>query len=444
MIKKTLFWTILAIGTLAVSDAMASKRDKARAEVLSRGHGFYKDIFMDSGIALTSRKDLPATKFLGLELEYFASATKDKLSQKDTLRQTNIFCGYEQDTNGWLLYPDGAPRFRMIYVNGGSASKHAKSLDDEGKERVQEFVRNGGSYLGTCAGAYIACKGSMYRNVSKPRWVGMYWALWPQYAHSTHLLKSSPTMLIPKRSPLLRYFDFGGDGKVENVRHNGGCYAFESDNAPMPDGTERLSSYQFENTDKVQINGKTSVWAYKPTADSGRTLLCGSHPEGATSGERLEYMSAMILYAMDGNAAPRSKGLLTAGEVREMNKHTEAEDPAHTRIGDRQYHHFELDVPRKCAKAIIKIEGYKGENSFDLSLCAKRGELAFHDNTLIKTVGKGCKHTLTIERPKSGRWFVSVFCETTVTAHTGKYGTYYRGRVAVLNGVPYKISVCYE
>jgi hypothetical protein len=251
-------------------------------------------------------------------------------------------------------------------------------------------------------------------------------------------------MEIPKKSPLLRYFDFGGDKMVANVRHNGGCLAYEGELSKHPKGTEVLARYIFEDTDKVHINGKTSVWSYKDNGQSGRVVLCGSHPESVTEGERMEFMSAMMLHAMEGNPSPKVKGLLKEGEVREMNKRTEDNDPAFTRIGDRQYHHFELNVPRKCKKAIIKLEGYEGEDRFDLSLLAKRGELAFHDNTTLKSVARRCKKSLTIENPKAGKRFVSVFCETTVLSLTNKYGTYYSGRVAVLNGVPYKISVKYE
>ena len=455
--RRVLFVTILVAGLLYAPDTFANKRTRARTEVLSHGHGYYKDIFMDGGIALTSRKDLPSSKFLGLEMEYFASAADDKLTQKDTLIQANIFCGNEKDTNGWLLYPDGAPRFRMVYINGGKAKKHAASLGDKGGERIREFIAHGGSYIGTCAGAFIGSKGSVSHKDNTLKESSSYWHVWPGYVQSTRLRKSRPTLVLERKSPLLRYYDFGGDGKVEKVFHNGGCSAFEGSAETYPKGTEALARYRFKDSDtvrinstggassyKIEINGKVATWAYKAAAESGRVILCGSHPEGVGSGERLEYMSAMVLYAMDGNAAPQPKGLLTAEAVREMNKRTEDNDPAYTRIGDRQYHHFQLDIPRKCNKAVITIEGYKGEDNFDLSLCAKQGELAFHDNTLIKSVIKGCKKSLTIERPKSGKWFVSVFCETTVTAHTGKYGTYYRGRLSVLNGVPYKISVHYE
>jgi glutamine amidotransferase-like uncharacterized protein len=445
--KKVFFITLTALCLLSTTDIKAAnketKRERARAEVLARSRGFYKEVFMDGGVALTSRYFLPATRFLGVKMDYFASASTKKLSQKDTLIQNNIFCVSEMDTNGWLLYPDGSPRFRMIYVNGGKSGSHARSLGEEGRAAVQAYIAAGGSYVGTCAGAYIASEGSIRRD-GKVRNADCYWGVWPGYAQSTRLSKSKTGMDIPKRSPLLRYFDFGGDRKVESVRHNGGCSAFDGKSKPLPAGTEPLARYIFDNTDKVQIDGKLAVWAYKANEQSGRVVLCGSHPEGVSEGEQLEFMSAMMLYAMDGNPAPKVKGTLKEGEVREMNKHTEDIDPDYTRIGDRQYHHFELDVPRKCNKIIVKIEGYEGEKRFDLTLCAKQGELAYHDNTLHKSVARGFNKSLTINNPKAGKWFVSVFCENTVSVYTNSYGTYYRGRTSVLNGVPYKISVKYE
>ena len=436
---------LAVISLLLTLPAMAEskKQAQARAEVLSRNKGFYKEVLMDGGISLTSRYFLPATRFLGVKMDYFTSAPTKKLTKQDTLRQNNIICGSKDDTNGWLLYPDGAPRYRMIYVNGGKSNLHAASLGEEGRKAIQAFVAAGGSYVGTCAGAYIATKGAVRRSGSIA-FADRYWGLWPGYAQGTRLSKSSTAMSLPKRSPLLRYFDFGGDREVANIRHNGGCSAYEGKIAKLPEGTEVLARYIFDNTEKVQIDGKISVWGYKANEQSGRVVLCGSHPESVAEGERLEFMSAMMLYAMDGNPSPKVKGILREGEVREMNKRTEDNDPAYTCIGDRQYHHFEIDVPRKCKRATIKIEGYKGEKQYDLTLCAKRGELAFHDNTLLKSVARGFKKSLTIEKPKAGKWYVSVLCETTVTPLVGKYGTYYRGRIGVLNGVPYKIYVEYE
>lgn len=439
--KRTLLSSILLVMLFSAS-AESKRHAKARAEVLSRGEGYYKEVFMDSGVALTSRRHIPATQLLGIEMDYFASANTKDLTKADTLQQAKIFCGNKYDTNGRLLYPDGAPRYRMIYVNGGKSGAHARSMGEEGRQRIKEYIAAGGSYVGTCAGAYIASSGS-YRSTG-PKFSDVYWGVWPGWAQSTRLMKSSTDMDIPRKSPLLRYFDFGGDRKVANVRHNGGCNAFESKNEKLPKGTEPLAHYIFNNTQRVKIDGKISVWAYKANEESGRVIMCGSHPEGVASGERLEFMASMMLYAMDGNPTPKVKGTLQNGEVREMNKRTEDNDPAYTRIGDRQYHHFRLDVPRKCKKMIITLEGYKGTRALDLTLCLKRGELAFHNNTLTKSTGPYCKEQIVVENPKAGEWFASVFCESTPITTVTKFGTHYRGRLSVLNGVPYKISVKYE
>ena len=429
-----------AVALLLPNVAQADRRAKNRAEVLSRGRGYYKDLFMDGGVALTSRTSLPVARFLGVSMEYYASASSAKLSQKDTLMQSAIFVGDEKDTNGRLLYPDGAPRYRMIYVNGGKSGAHGRSLGEEGRDRLRAYVAAGGSYVGTCAGAYFGSRSSMSRK-GEARNQDSYLGLWPGGTCFTGLRKSYTPLRLDRKSPLFRYFDFGGDGLVDSVRHNGGCIAYENANSQLPKGTEPLARYVFDDNRKVRINNKLAVWGYKANAESGRVILCGSHPEAIAQGERLEFMSAMVLYAMDGNAAPKIKGELRAGELREMNKRTEDNDPLYTRIGDRQYHHFAVDVPKKCKKMVVYLDGYEDAKRYDLTLCAKRGEMAFHDNTLQKNVARGCKKRLIIDAPKAGKWYLSVFCETTVTALTGKYGTYYTGRTGVLNGVPYNIRV---
>lgn len=422
-------------------EAFAGKREKARQEVLDRGLGYYKDVFMDGGISLTSRYYLPSARYLGLSIDYFASASTKKLSQKDTLLQTKIFCGSEDDTNGWLLYPDGAPRFRMIYVNGGKAAPHARSLGEQGQARIREYVNNGGGYLGTCAGAYIASRG--VNRSGQLRQTDCYFGVWPGVTHPTRLLKSNTVLDLERGSALARYFDFGKDKAIDKVRHNGGCYAYSGSDFPLPKGTEPLARYRFDNTSKVKIDGEMAIWGYKANENTGRVILCGSHPESVPEGERVQLTAAMLLYAMDGNPEPKLKGVLKNGEVREMNKRTEDNNPDYTCIGDRQYHHFAVDVPRKCKQLKISLDGYDQKRRYDLTICAKRGEMAYHDNTTQKVVSRGCKKSLTIDKPKSGRWYISVLCESTIATGTNKYGTYIRANKGVLNGVPYTILAEY-
>ena len=87
------------------------------------------------------------------------------------------------------------------------------------------------------------------------------------------------------------------------------------------------------------------------------------------------------------------------------------------------------------------MEGYEGADNFDLTLAVREGDFAFHNKTNIKNVSLGCNKALVLEKPQAGKWYISVFCETTVTPETGDNGIVYTGRTDVLNGVPYRIKV---
>ncbi|MEC5128177.1 BPL-N domain-containing protein [Verrucomicrobiales bacterium BCK34] len=49
-------------------------------------------------------------------------------------------------------------QFDVLIFPGGSGGKQAAALGERGRENVRDFVRNGGSYLGICAGCYLACE----------------------------------------------------------------------------------------------------------------------------------------------------------------------------------------------------------------------------------------------------------------------------------------------
>ena len=435
---------LLAIA-LAASSLFASAQERSTGT-----HGYYKDVFMDAGINLTSKKDLPSTRFLGLSWEAFISASHDPvnyLSIMDTVIQKEMICGNPWDANGVLLYPDGSPRFRMIYMNGGKATSHGNSLTPQGRENIRKFVENGGSYVGTCAGFFISSNG-VYKEGEEYTPNDKYLSIWPGTAHTTGLYDSYTAMESVEGSPLLKYFQFGGDGRVDSLYHWGGAYAYYGEGGIIPEGTEPLMRYVYDtvaaDAPTRHMHNQVSSLAYKKSAQTGRVVVTGSHPESITSGDRLEYMAAMMLYAMDGNGTTRVKGELKPGELREMKKKTEDNDPLYTRIGDLQYHHFTVSVPEGTKKAIVTLAGYKGKDNFDLSVMAKAGEFAFHHNTEIKNVDRGCSKNLVIENPVAGEWYISVRCESTVVSRRGEYGTEYLSGREVLNGVPYSIRVDFD
>jgi glutamine amidotransferase-like uncharacterized protein len=46
--------------------------------------------------------------------------------------------------------------YDVLICPGGSGSGEGESLRDDGRNRVREFVKRGGGYIGICAGAYLA------------------------------------------------------------------------------------------------------------------------------------------------------------------------------------------------------------------------------------------------------------------------------------------------
>lgn len=55
--------------------------------------------------------------------------------------------------------PGSLRGYRVVMFTGGSASKQAAAIGETGREEVRRFVREGGGYVGICAGAYLACAG---------------------------------------------------------------------------------------------------------------------------------------------------------------------------------------------------------------------------------------------------------------------------------------------
>lgn len=46
--------------------------------------------------------------------------------------------------------------FAILIVPGGSGSAQGKALEEKGREEIRKFVKEGGNYVGICAGSYLA------------------------------------------------------------------------------------------------------------------------------------------------------------------------------------------------------------------------------------------------------------------------------------------------
>lgn len=395
--------------------------------MLPRGvplQGFYKDVFMDAGVYLTTRNTLAAATYLGYSLESVSCS-----NVADTAWQNTVIGGSAEDLNGRLLYPDGAPRYRMLFVCGGNSRTHGRSLRPECRDNMRTFVSNGGSYVGTCAGAFFASTG--YDTIPNYPY---YLAVWPGVMKHSGLVGGSTGLFVDPESPLLNYYDFGGDNYVANVRHNKGGYAFN-----WPTGTELLARY--DNPDIPTMHGQPAAWAYKASVETGRVIMEGSHPEEVGSGERRDFTAAMLRYAVDGVGETKIKGLLRNGEVRMMDKTTNDGNPEHTMIGDMQYHHFAVYIPQGAHDIRLRVASGVDCN---LQLSLKKGNYAYVDGTEYQSVGSGSEQELLFDSLSGGLWYVAVQCLTTVTATNVTLGQEYGGRTDVLNGVPYTINVTWK
>lgn len=414
---------------------------------LQAQRGYYKDVFMDGGISVSSRTTLPSVTALNLTMDYFTcSAHKHKgksaYTQADSIVQLELIGGNAMDENGILLYPDGEPRFRMIYVNGGGAARHGVALGTAGRENIRTYIRNGGSYVGSCAGAFISSRGALGSD-SLIYHTDCYLGIWPGHTLGTALSDSRTNLTLDPESPLLRYSDFGGDNCVDSVYHNNGCFPLQD--AAWPKETEVLARYSTKGREglKRDIDAKACIWSYKANEMVGRVIASGSHPEGNTVGERLDLMCAMVRYAMDGNGAETIKGELQNGVPRKMLSGTKDNRPEFSRIGDKQYHNFKLQVPAGVSEIVIRLEPQAGYSDFDLFLCAAFDKFAKLHDAPYRNLALGVEKEIRIPSPKSGTLYVSVFCNTTVDTVKTSYGISYTGRVDVLNGVPYVLTAKY-
>lgn len=417
--RKILFGLIMLTAVPQVTGA-----EKILENVPNRG--FYKDVFFDCGVGLTSRDSLPAVQMLKWSIERGAFNGQDEAAM-----QNAIIAGDSTDWNGHLLYPDGEPRFKVFFMDGGSSLTHASSLGEAGRRRIREFVNAGGSYVGTCAGAIIACRG-FEEQPSVPSYLG----IWPGIFTHTGMANSSSGMTIENKSPLLKYYDFGGDKYIANVRHNQGNFP-----SSIPAGGEVLARYDFKDAGKT--HKQPAVSAYKASAASGRLVLCGSHPEEVVDGERRDLTAAMLRYAVDGVGMTKVKGYLKNGEPRKMDRQTYERVPEFTRIGDLQYHHFAVEIPEGARDITFKLEGATGSH---MTLAIAKDTFAYDDTADFRSTIEGSKHQFTLSKMTKGIWYVAVKCLDKPEVIENHHGQTYRQTEVkdLLNGVPYTIEVSWH
>lgn len=408
-----------------------------------RSFGYRKDIFINDTYGLNHSAPWEAMRSLNLSFE---STGLNDYHFNDVLyrRWSNFILGgsdllsnriHEDDTNGWLLYPDGQPRYRVIFTPGGVAGTNMSALLEDSRKAILKFFRGGGSYTGACAGAFLAqplnyglmdfqMYGSIYQNQNPNDWTPFY------VDHG-----------IPEGSRLAEFPYFTEGQVILDVAHVGGGYMSPNQ---KPEGTEIL--LEFSESDSMQ--GLPAAWMWpndiNNEVSSGRVVVTGSHPELTNSQEGEDLWKAFFELALEGQGQVVEKARLPLdGTTRVMDRYWEDNQPGFARIGDGQYHHFGLGMLEPGQEIRITLEGEPG---LQYNLYLNRENYAFDAPTLHLAANKETTNqkSLTLTIDEAGEYFVSVEMATEIEPDVRMGEIAYQGDVRVLNGASYSISAALE
>lgn len=374
--------------------------------------GFYCNVFQDEGTSISGGN-------LEIDCEYINFSQEHLDTRNDKEFQSSIMVQSETDANGYLLYPDGSPRYAIIYYHGGHM-KHAEELGQQGRDQVRMHYYRGGCQFGSCAGSYMLANNKKWFNI------------WPGRMNGKNVSSTPTDKIINAGSPLIGYNDLKEGEIIKGVYHNNGGSV---DTSKSVKGTLFGAMH---NSGKLA--GYADIWTWSDNDTTGRVLGITGHPEGSKKKDQIRYISACMLYLADCLAKPRIKHTLKNNTAITMDKKWEDKQPLFTKIGDKQYHHFILDC-KDARKVGISVEGEEG---FDLHLFVSKDTFALKQQALFADSTPGNSKVLEIPKLEPGTWYVGVKLNTTVTTTSNKTFPKYSGKLEVLNGIAYTIKAKWE
>lgn len=179
-------------------------------------------------------------------------ALVDFLSQKHTV---NCVSGYDLQKTDWMQ------NTTTLIIPGGRSLPFYETLGLQGNHNIREFVEQGGTYFGICAGAYYACSETVFAEglsleLKLPGELHFFSgrAIGPVFADEDFTYDSEKGARVVD----VRW----QNGKIYSTYFNGGCY-FENADATV------LATYS-ENQKPAIITCSVG---------RGRVILSGVHPE---------------------------------------------------------------------------------------------------------------------------------------------------------------------
>jgi type 1 glutamine amidotransferase len=157
--------------------------------------------------------------------------------------------------------------FDTVVFPGGSASQQAKAIGDAGRAKLKDYVKNGGGYVGICAGAYLACTNFEWSlGILNARTVSSKWMRGSGYVDLEVAHDGRPIL--------------GDVGEVFKVRYNNGPIIKPSAQADLPS----YRALSFFRTEVAKNGTPVGVMVDSPaqavsTYGKGRVFISSPHPE---------------------------------------------------------------------------------------------------------------------------------------------------------------------
>lgn len=151
----------------------------------------------------------------------------------------------------------------MMIVPGGTAGRYQKLLGVEGITSIQNFVANGGGYLGICAGAYLGSTNDI--TDTKNIGIGLLPVRYILYGCGANI-RTAVTVNEHKRNTVYKTF-----------YHNGAVYRSDQ----LPNDVTILATITNTGSSNSKfheflVNKATIITG---TFGKGRVVLCGPHIE---------------------------------------------------------------------------------------------------------------------------------------------------------------------
>jgi len=233
-------------------------------------------VYLDHGVGPFSFKQT----IQELHAELGSSVTIHSINHRQFLEED-----WEIETS-LLVFPGGRDVPYHIYLQGSA------------NERIRNYVRQGGTYLGFCAGAYYGCafvefdKGYPLE-VCGARELAFFpgKAVGPAYGGNTFCYESEKG----SKAARIQWFGAGHKNEYFSLYYNGGCYFEEA-----------------EKHSNIKILGRYADLEESPAAiiecqlEKGKAILCGVHPEyGASILNPFNPYSRKILFDLQSNEERR-------------------------------------------------------------------------------------------------------------------------------------------